>query len=446
MDYFYERNIVEIKNEYTTFLVNIITPFIYEGIKSVYAFALNAHNEFIERGKYDPEVKSPGILKLFQLSLKEIPTLNNHTIELEANRIKSGSKCADWFDDLVRAVIKCNIVLLTFNNPKKRPEILKEEYHNKIEIKDFLHKCYVESARLIYNNPELYWHEFPPLEIKRNQREACELIKQAIHEATRKMLPIKLILKEYLSNNYYDEQDPNNISEAKYMNIHSMVQRDLHGVPGREPVPIKSVLLSDDEEEILINQDGGENKKQNEDYMESSSSSSDSGSYSSSSSSSSASSESENQDGGENENEDDENVLESVKQRLQELEAQAAQLPKSKEAVQVPKPEEPPQQEEQFVIKEDEDNGDKIHQIFEEQEKQQQEKKEPKKVEGGAIPKADQDTEIKELLKKTNVVGTVEKTKKLSKREKNLLNELEAQIKPKTQEPDRKAFFEQYMK
>ncbi|MCJ7637158.1 MAG: hypothetical protein MUO21_06675, partial [Nitrososphaeraceae archaeon] len=178
MDYFYERNIVEIKNEYTTFLINIITPFIYEGIKSVYAFSINTHAEFNERGKHDPDIKSPGILKLFQLSLKEIPTLNNHSIELEVNRIKSGSKCADWFDDLVRAVIKCNIVLLTFNNPKKRPELLKEKYHEKIEIKDFLHKCYIESARAIYNNPELYWHEFPPLEIKRNQREACELIKQ----------------------------------------------------------------------------------------------------------------------------------------------------------------------------------------------------------------------------------------------------------------------------
>ena len=50
MDYFYERNIVEIKNEYTTFLINIITPFVYEGIRSVYSFALNAHNEFIEKG------------------------------------------------------------------------------------------------------------------------------------------------------------------------------------------------------------------------------------------------------------------------------------------------------------------------------------------------------------------------------------------------------------
>ena len=33
MSYFYERNITEIKNEYTTFLINIMTPFLYEGLK-----------------------------------------------------------------------------------------------------------------------------------------------------------------------------------------------------------------------------------------------------------------------------------------------------------------------------------------------------------------------------------------------------------------------------
>ena len=173
MDPIYMQNITEIKNEYTTFLNNILTPFIYEGIKSTYSYAIDVHNKFIEKGKFDPTVKSPGVLKLFQLTLKEIPTLNNASIEIETSRIKSQCKCADWFDDLVRAVVKSNIILLTFSNPKKRPEIIKEEFHNKIDIKDFIHKCYIESARQTYNNPELFWHEYPSLEIKRNQREAC---------------------------------------------------------------------------------------------------------------------------------------------------------------------------------------------------------------------------------------------------------------------------------
>ena len=258
MDPIYMQNITEIRNEYTTFLTNILTPFIYEGIKSTYTYACNVHNEFLERGKSDPTNKSPGVLKLFQLTLKEIPTLNSNTIDAETTRIKSQCKCADWFDDLVKAVIKSNIILLTFSNPKKRPEIIKEEYHNKIDIRDFIHKCYIESARYIYNNPELFWHDYPTLEIKRNQREACELIRKAIAEAIRRMLPIKLILKEYLQNNFEDNDNDNDItkpiSESNYMKIQSMINRDLHGfqIPQRN----ESVLEDEKEEDLMKEEDG----------------------------------------------------------------------------------------------------------------------------------------------------------------------------------------------
>ena len=229
MNYNYEQNIVEIKHEYTTFLMNILTPFIYEGIKSVYTFALGIHKEYVERGKFDSEIKSPGVLKIFQLSLKEIPILNNNSIEIETNRIKSGSKCASWFDSLVRATIKSYIVVLSFTNPRKCPEILKEKHHEKIEIKDFIHKCYIESARMIYNNPELFWHEYPTLEIKRNQRDTYEIIKQAIQEAIRRLLPIELILNEYLDEDYLDDYINNPSHEAKYTNIKELVDRDMFG-------------------------------------------------------------------------------------------------------------------------------------------------------------------------------------------------------------------------
>lgn len=164
-----ERNLSEIKYEYTTFLVNIITPHIYEGIASVYSFAIEAHKEFIELGKHDGTIKSPGMLKLFQLSLKEIPDLNTSAIESETSRIRTASKCNEWFDDLVRAVVKSNIMLLAFNNSRKFHDILKREYHNKVDVNNFIHKCYIETARRVYAFPELFYHEFPTLEIRRNQ-------------------------------------------------------------------------------------------------------------------------------------------------------------------------------------------------------------------------------------------------------------------------------------
>jgi len=436
MDHFYERNVSEIRTEYTTFLVNIMTPFIYEGIRSVYQFALNAHKEFLERGKHDNEVKSPGVLKIFQLSLKEIPTLNNNSIEIEANRIKAGSKCADWFDDLVKAVIKSNIVLLIFANPKKRSEILREEYHNKIEVKDFIHKCYIESARAIYNNPELFWHEFPPLEIKRNQREACELIKQAVHEGIRKVLPIKLILKEYLQNNYIDDDNDitNRVSDTQYMNIHSMVQRDLYGgndTLGREQIKVKSVLESEQEEDL---EGGG------------SGSSSYSSSYSSSDSddkhnevtdymddNSEEIVDDENQEGGE----DDEYLLDIQKQ----LEATKESIRDVQPTVNIIQPiAQPIQQPIQQPVRVTQStvNTQRPSQV------QPQEKPEIKVAQSGGIEMND---EIRELLKRSNMVSTLEKPKKkLNKNELMLLKEIDERIKPKGEEPDRKIFFEQYMK
>jgi len=213
-----------------TFLVNLITPSVYEGIKSVYNFAQRTHEDILKKGRTDPQSKSPGVLKLFQTCLKEIPLLNNNAMEIETERIKTTCKCGDWFDDLIKATVKSYIVLLTFTNPRGISNIVKEGYHNKIVVRDFVHKTYIETARLVYNNPELFWHEFPPLEVKRNQRDTCNLIKSAIGEAITKMLPMKLVLKEYLQNNYV-EDDFNDITkqinETQYANVKSMIDRDL---------------------------------------------------------------------------------------------------------------------------------------------------------------------------------------------------------------------------
>lgn len=234
MPHFYERNIIEIKEEYTTFLINIITPFLYEGIKSFYNYAQESHMQLLEKSKTNDTIKSPGVLKLFQACLKEVPSLNDYAIETETNRIKEKSKCSEWFDDLVKAVIKSNIVLLTFTTDENKSDIVVDKYHERINVKNFIHKCYIECARILYNYPELFWHEYPSIDIKRNQRETFNLIEKAIKEAIRKMLPIKMILQEFLKNDYIPDNSGvgNKISESHYMNMKSMIDRDLYNNNG----------------------------------------------------------------------------------------------------------------------------------------------------------------------------------------------------------------------
>src|SRR5690606_1370225 len=103
--------------------------------------------------------------------------------------------------------------------------IIRSGYIDKVDTNDFIHKCYIECARTIYNNPELFWHDFPSLEIKRNQRETYEIIRIAIPEAIRKLLPIELILKEYLSDN----DETQKISNDKYITVKNMVENDITG-------------------------------------------------------------------------------------------------------------------------------------------------------------------------------------------------------------------------
>ena len=446
MDYFYLRNITEIKEEYTTFLINIMTPFIYEGIRSVYSFAMNAHKEFLEKGKYDADTKSPGILKLFQLSLKEIQTLNNHSIEIETNRIKTGCKCAEWFDDLVRAVIKSHIVLLTFSNTRRHPEILKEQFHNKVEIKDFIHKCYIESAKLIYNNPELFWHEFPPLEIKRNQREACNLIKQAIQEAIRKMLPYKIILREYLQNDYEDDEFGSKVSDSRYMNIQAMVNRDLHGGMdyendplGRQKIPVENALNGEDDDNYYS--DGGSDE---EDVSE------DSGTQTAESASSTSESSEDYMKAGE-ESSSEKNIkqdefLESVKEKLHQVEERkqynTSNIIEGSHPVHQ-QTNQPMYQQNHHPINLQE-HSSKPPTPFKIPTPPIVNKPKPIKMQGGDIPKAEMDTEVKNLVEQSNNLINKKKASKINRREQQLFDEIEQHSKK--EEPDRKTFFEQYMK
>jgi hypothetical protein len=223
MPHYYEKNIVEIKNEYTDFLITILIPLLYEGIKSIYEKATKLEENFKQKELEDPSVKNPGVFKIFQICLRDIPNLNTASIESETNRIKERCKCSEYFDALLKGTIKSHIVLLTFNAKNKKSKIVEDRFHEKVDTNLFIHKCYIECSRLFFNYPELFWHNFSTLEIKKNQREIYELIKQAIHEAIRKTLPIKLILDEYLKNDYDYEDD---LKSEKFVKVKKLLDKE----------------------------------------------------------------------------------------------------------------------------------------------------------------------------------------------------------------------------
>lgn len=181
--------LVETKVEFTTHLENILIPIIHEGISSIY-----------ETAKQNTS-KADQVLVTFQTLLKQIPQWNQTLLDQETKRCLTISNCPELLNDLIKAIIKAHIMILT-NTPPQDKSKLKINFTMKLH--EFIHLIYIETARSIYANPFLYYHDMSLYDLKRNQRDAMEVIRNSIREAIRKMLPLKLILKEYLGNSFKD--------------------------------------------------------------------------------------------------------------------------------------------------------------------------------------------------------------------------------------------------
>lgn len=182
--------LVETKKEYTIQLTNLLTPIIYEGLLSIYKNAQHIGNE-------------KEILKIFQGMLRRIPKWNRNFVNKETKRILHNAD--NWLEDLLKAVIKANIIILTNTTPSYSFKHLDDRHYEEVDFSNFIHKCYIECAREIYTNPYLFSHKYTPRKQKENHRLIIELVKKCIVNAIRKMLPVKDILKEYLKKDYQNK-------------------------------------------------------------------------------------------------------------------------------------------------------------------------------------------------------------------------------------------------
>lgn len=219
MNHYSGAIIVDAKDIYTEYLINVLQPLLYEGFQSIYDKAIDLEKKYIDGSKLDPSVKNPGVIVIFQHYLLGLNNLNDNLIEDEAKRIRDNSKCADIFDDLIKAVIKSHIYVLTYT-ANTRSKLIDEKLHEKVCPKTFIHKCYVECSRLFYDHPYLFWHELPTSEIKENQRIMYQLVKLGIKSAIRRTLDMKPILEEFLNNDFTE------IAADEYMRVKDMLNRD----------------------------------------------------------------------------------------------------------------------------------------------------------------------------------------------------------------------------
>ncbi len=183
-----DYHLVDAKQEYTTYLVSILEPTMFNGFRDIYEQAKKLLN-------------GNSIYKNFQVLLSNVPNWNSYMLEKEVTDIQKETGC-DWLDNLITAVFVSHSKILTsVKVGNYRPKT------KKIDLKipdttNFIHQCYLEASRNFYKNPFLFLDDpkqIKPEEYLKNTQTSREIIKEAILTTIRKLLPFKSILNEYLS-------------------------------------------------------------------------------------------------------------------------------------------------------------------------------------------------------------------------------------------------------
>lgn len=192
MDDFNTNLLSEARNEYSSRLLNILTPLVLQGFRSIFneAYQLCLRND--ENMKY---------LMTFQNFLARVPKWNQDIIEVETERIIKTSKCS-YLEDILSCVHITQLKILTsirVSSKQKKIEI------DIPKLSSFVHRVYIESARKIYQNVYLFEKFITPLQQQKNMRECEIIIRECILKVISDSMPIEKILRAYMDETEEEE-------------------------------------------------------------------------------------------------------------------------------------------------------------------------------------------------------------------------------------------------
>ena len=211
----YNVNVLsEAKNEYSSRLVTILTPLVIEGIRSIFNEACQLCQDNDEEEKY---------LMTFQNFLSRVPKWNTTIIEEEKNRILQSSGCG-YLDDLITCVHITQLKILT--------SIRVSQKQKKIDIDipkldTFIHKCYIQFARKLYQNVYLFEKDLVPLSIQKNNREIELICQECILHVIRDSMPVEKILRAYIDKTVDEEVIEETIEKTVEENVAKQIKDKL---------------------------------------------------------------------------------------------------------------------------------------------------------------------------------------------------------------------------
>lgn len=230
MDDFNIANLQESKNEWCVRLLNILTPAIHDGIRSIFQSSRKLCIENREPDKY---------LLTFQNLLTRIPQWNPEIISTEVARILQSSSCS-YLEELITCVHIIQLKLLTYARVGLK--------YKKLDIAipklpDFIHKVYINSARAFYRQAFLFRTDVSPIDIQKNNIAIMNIIKECIMQSVRDSIPFDTIVKSYLDETHetFDEIKEEELAAATQLNglyAGGAPSKILYSDASNPPIPI----------------------------------------------------------------------------------------------------------------------------------------------------------------------------------------------------------------
>ena len=175
----------ESKNEWIARLIIMLTPLIVEGVDSIFQEAYTLCKKSKQKEKY---------LMTFQNLLVRVPKWNEEIIDKEKQRIVTKSNC-NYMEDIITCVhiiqLKCMTAMRVGMKQKKIDIDIPK-------LNVFIHKCYINVARSVYNNVYLYETKTKSLEKQKNRRLVELLVQECILNTIRSNIPIEEIIRSYM--------------------------------------------------------------------------------------------------------------------------------------------------------------------------------------------------------------------------------------------------------
>ena len=221
---------------------------VYEEAKTEYTLQLTQHLVtslqiyFLDLFKLAKEKddQSRRVLWNFQTLLQEIPDWNQDKVLRETEKIQRDTPC-DYLEELLTAVFIAHTKVLSairISTKQKKLQITVPKMDH------FLHRSLREIGRLLWGNAYLYAEQGTAIDQQKNMRQVEVLIQEGILQAIRGLLPVKTILREYLTEDADEEErEEEREEEAKPANSANPDEIPVTEPSSGEPTVTETITL-----------------------------------------------------------------------------------------------------------------------------------------------------------------------------------------------------------